>query len=224
MSAISTRAGYRLWAPSYNSETAISHLDNLIVADLGVATARRDLLDVGCGTARRLRQSDATLAVGVDLTFEMLGGTSREHPLSVADVRALPFAPESFDVVWCRLVIGHVQNLEIAYAELSRVCRPGGAVVVSDICPEAIDAGHRRTFRDSAGVEHELEHHVHTPAAHAHAAFDVGLKLKTLRDGVVDESIRDFYERAGRIVAYERQLGLPLVRVLSWRKLTRAAA
>jgi malonyl-CoA O-methyltransferase len=148
----------------------------------------------------------------------MLSGSDGDTPLSTADVRALPFADASFDVVWCRLVIGHVRDLEIAYAELSRVCRPGGAVVVTDFCPEAVAAGHRRTFRDSSGVEHEVEHFVHTAATHAHAAFGVGLKLKAIRDGVVSEAVRDFYERADRLDAYDEQLGLPMVRALSWRK------
>jgi malonyl-CoA O-methyltransferase len=224
MRAISARDGYRLWAPSYSSETAISHLENLLVADLGVTTEWRDLLDVGCGTARRLDDTDASLAIGVDLTFEMLAGASREHPVSVADLRALPFAAESFDVVWCRLVIGHVLDLEIAYVEASRVCRPGGAIVVSDICPEAIAAGHRRTFRDDAGIEHELEHHVHTPEAHAHAAALAALSLKATRDGVVGEPVKGFYERAGRLEAYRRQLGLPLVRVLAWQRVARGAS
>jgi len=224
MSAISPRAGYRLWASSYNSETAISHLENLTVAEIAIPTARRHLLDVGCGTARRLHESDARLAVGADLTFEMLAGAPRTHPLSVADIRALPFASDSFDVVWCRLVIGHVQHLEIAYSELSRVCRPGGAIVVSDVCPDAIAAGHKRTFRDSAGIEHELEHHVHTKAAHAQAAFGAELELRAIRDGVVGEPIRDFYERAHRVDAFEQQIGLPLVHVFSWRKTTGAPA
>jgi malonyl-CoA O-methyltransferase len=218
MSVVAARDGYRLWAPSYDSETAISHLENLIVNELGVVTACRDLLDVGCGTGRRIRESDANLAVGADVTFAMLADASREQPLSVADVRALPFGRESFDVVWCRLMIGHLPILEIVYAELSRACRSSGAIVVSDVCPEAIAAGHRRTFRDSTGIEHELEHHVHTLAAHTRAAHAAGLELIALRDGDVGEPIREFYERAGRVKAYDQQLGLPLVRVFSWRK------
>jgi hypothetical protein len=119
-------------------------------------------------------------------------------------------------------MIGHVATLEIVYKELSRVCRTGGAIVVSDLCPAAIAAGHRRTFSDSTGIEHELEHHVHTLAAHTRAAHATGLDLIALQDGDVGKPIREFYERAGRIKAYERQLGLPLVRVFSWRKRDRA--
>jgi malonyl-CoA O-methyltransferase len=222
MSTIAARAGYRLWAPHYEAETAISHLENLVVGEMGVATAHKRLLDVGCGTARRIRGSGARLAIGVDLTFEMFDAAAREHLLSAGDVRALPFASSAFDVVWCRLLIGHIAALEIAYAELSRVCRNGGTIVVSDVCPDAIAAGHRRRFRDSSGIEHELEHHVHTPAAHGRAAGHAGLEMIATCDGVVGESIKPFYDRAGRPEAYQEQVGLPLVRVTSWRKVERA--
>ncbi|HEY7393497.1 MAG TPA: methyltransferase domain-containing protein, partial [Gemmatimonadaceae bacterium] len=89
----------------------MSHLERETVAELEVVTQGRSLLDVGCGTGRRLRVSDAALAVGADLTFEMLTQAGTER-VAAADVRALPFADASFDVTWCRLVLGHVVNLD----------------------------------------------------------------------------------------------------------------
>lgn len=239
MSTLSAREGYRLWAPQYDAETAVSYLENRVVEALGVPTTNCRLLDVGCGTGRRLRDTDAALAVGVDLSLEMLhvalsagphvalsaakGGlpvptTPLALRLAAADVRALPFAAQSFDVVWCRLMIGHVRELEVAYAELSRVCRTGGALIVSDLCAEAIAAGHRRTFRDAYGATHELEHVVHAPERQASSAREVGLELETDRNGVVGPDIRHFYADAGRLPAYEEQRGLPLVRALVFRK------
>ena len=218
MNALSARDGYRLWAPHYATETAVSWLENHAVAALGVATVGRRLLDVGCGTARRLRNADAAIAVGVDLTPEMLGQASAAHKLAAADVRSLPFAAASFDVVWSRLMIGHVRELAAAYAELSRVCCIGGVVVVSDLCSEAIAAGHRRTFRDSTGALHEVEHFVHTFERHAGAARNVGLELERRQDGVVGPDIRRFYAEAFRLAAYEEQRGMRLVVALSFRK------
>ena len=46
----------------------------------------------------------ASSAVGIDLSPEMLAEADAEAALAVADVRAIPIAPDSFDVVWCRLV------------------------------------------------------------------------------------------------------------------------
>lgn len=217
MSALSAREGYRLWAPHYEAETAVSYLEHEVVGSLDVALHGRSLLDVGCGTGRRLRESGAAVAVGIDVVPEMLL-QARGAPVAAADVRGLPFADESFDVVWCRLVIGHVADLATAYAELSRVCRDGGTVVVSDICPEAVAAGHRRTFRDPTGHVHEVEHFVHSMEAQVGAAGGGGLALEASLEGVVGPSIESFYVRAGRFDSYQTQRGMPLVRALSWQK------
>src|SRR5262249_19053717 len=149
------------WAPHYEAETAVSFLEDRLVSTLTAPTSGRRLLDAGCGIGRRMRRSEARFAVGVDVVPEMLRPSDCNETVAAADLRALPFAPASFDIVWCRLVIGHIQELEATYAELSRVCRAGGTVVISDFHPDAVAAGHRRTFRDADGVTHEIEHWVH---------------------------------------------------------------
>ena len=218
MSQMPARDGYRLWADGYDTETVVSQLENAAVARLGVSPAGCTLLDVGCGTCRRLLETGADLAVGVDLTPEMLAQSPDDIPLAAADVRALPFSSLTFDIVWCRLMLGHVREMETAYAELSRVCCMGGVVIVSDLSSESVAAGHKRTFRDAKGATHELEHFAHTLERQAVAAYDVGLRLERRQDGVVDASVMPLYVEAGRRAAYEEQLGMPLVRALLWRK------
>ena len=161
--------GYALWAPTYAAETAVSALEASVVASLDVPLRGKRVLDVGCGIARRLgaaREAGATVALGLDLTPAMLAQARGEPLLAAADARALPLADGAFDVVWCRLVLGHLPALEPAYRELARVCAPGGVVLVTDFHPAAATAGHRRTFRDADGALHELEHHVHRMLAH----------------------------------------------------------
>src|SRR5438067_3944428 len=218
MNLLSAREGYRLWAPSYGRVTVVSLLERAAVAALGVPTAGRRLLDAGCGTGRRLAAADAALRVGVDLAPEMLALGASDLALGAADVRALPFAAGAFDVVWCRLVIGHVRELDTVYAELARVSAPGGDIVVSDLSAEAVAAGHRRTFRDARGAVHELEHFVHPVRAQADAARRAGLSLVRQHVAAVDESVRSLYADAGKLAAYEAQVALPLVVALSFRK------
>jgi malonyl-CoA O-methyltransferase len=221
MPVLPAREGYRLWAPPYAAETAVSFLEDHLVDELRLPLGGCRLLDVGCGPGRRLaaaRAGGVALAVGVDLTPEMLAQSSDRRGLAAADLRALPFAPAAFDVVWCRLVVGHVAELGRAYGELARVCRPGGAVVVTDFHPDAAAAGHRRTFRDAAGVVHELEHHVHAPGAHTAAACAAGLDPWARRDGAVGPDVRDFYAAARRLDEYERQRGLRIVLTLAFRR------
>jgi malonyl-CoA O-methyltransferase len=218
VSVLAAREGYRLWAPSYQAETAVSHLDDLLVARLTPPLAGLSLLDAGCGTARRLRRAGAALAVGADLTPEMLAASGDPAGLAAADVRSLPFASASFDVVWCRLVIGHLPRTDAAYAELARVCRRGGTVIVTDFHADAVAAGHRRTFRDPSGATREVEHHVHPPQAQAAAAADAGLHLTAREDGEVGPELRHFYAAAGRLAAYEEQRGLRIVLALAFRR------
>jgi len=206
--------GYALWAPTYSVETAVSALDASVVASLDVPLRDKRVLDVGCGIARRLvsaREAGASMALGIDLTPAMLAQARGEPLLAAADARALPVADGAFDVVWCRLVLGHLPALEPAYRELARACAPDGVVLVTDFHPAAAAAGHRRTFRDEGGELHELENHVHDVDAHRSAAARAGLSLHERCDGEVGETIRDFYARAGKLDAYEQQLGLPLV-------------
>jgi malonyl-CoA O-methyltransferase len=276
MRVLTPAQGYALWAPGY-AETAVTALESAAVASLDVPLAGRRVLDAGCGNGRRLvyaREVGASVAVGVDLTPEMLaqahpvipsGARSQAHPvipsgarsaesgnrdrpdrgasaaqcprndgvaiprlaslarndsllLAAGDVRALPVADAAFDVVWCRLVLGHVADLDIAYAELGRSCAAGGVVVVTDFHPIAVEAGHRRTFRDGRGEVHEVENHLHPADAHYLAAARAGLSLRERRDCAVDDSVRSFYADAGRLDMYERQRGLPLVLVLVFER------
>jgi malonyl-CoA O-methyltransferase len=218
VNTLSPAQGYGLWAPRYAEETAISFLEDAAVRALPIAPLNGSLLDVGCGTARRLASSGAAFAVGVDASIGMLHHAVGGTPLAAADVRALPFADASFSRIWCRLVIGHVAALDAAWAELARVCRPGGHVIVTDFHADAVAAGHRRTFRDDMGVVREIEHHVHDAVAHDRAATRVGLELVARRDELVGPGIRRFYADAGRLGAYEAQRGLPVVLVLVHRR------
>jgi malonyl-CoA O-methyltransferase len=220
VSVLSAREGYRLWAPTYERETAISFLENGIVGQMTPPLARLRLLDAGCGTGRRLREAGAALAVGADLSPEMLSAT-RGAGVAAADLRALPFASASFDVVWCRLAIGHLEGFAAGYAELGRVCRPGGTVIVTDFHADAVAAGHRRTFRAADGQVREVEHHVHPANAQIDAAARAGLTLRERRHGRVGPELQPFYERAGRAAAYRQQRGLAVVLALAF---TRAPA
>lgn len=224
MTMLAPLEAYRRWAPTYARETAITALDEALVAELSPRLTGKRLLDVGCGTGRRLRGTGAAEAVGVEPCAEMIaagadeGAWPPEVRVIEGNVLALPLPSGGFDMVWCRLVLGHVSDLRRAYAELARMMVPEASLVVTDFHPDAHAAGHRRTFRDAEGV-HEVEHHVHDAHAHIEAAFGAGLALTEMSVGRVGRSIRDYYERADRLAHYEAEYGLPLVLALSFRKL-----
>lgn len=215
--AIPARTAYRLWAPGYDRETVISALDERAVSEVSPHPAGRHLLDAGCGTGRRLRGAaqNAASAMGVDLVPEMLL-VGREMapiraPLVAADLTALPLQDDSFDLVWCRLVAGHVADLPSLHSELGRVCRPGGRLVLTDFHPSAAAAGHGRTFRDREGVIHRVLHHTHTEGDHERAAGVAGWRIVAVRHLSPGPEERGFYRQAGLEDRYRDHQHLPLV-------------
>jgi len=99
------------------------------------------VLDAGCGTgalleALRARAPDARL-VGLDLVPEMLD-VARARPLAApllaGDVHALPFAAGAFDLVVTTSSFHFWDRPADALAEVARVLRPDGRLVVTDWC------------------------------------------------------------------------------------------
>ena len=103
--------------------------------------AGADVLEVGCGTGlvlARIRRF-AKSARGVDLSPGMLE-KARARGLDVveASATALPFADESFDVACSFKVLAHIEDIERALAEMTRVVRPRGVVLAEFYNPFSI--------------------------------------------------------------------------------------
>ena len=102
------------------------------------ARARRGrYLEVGCGSgadalglASRFRVS----VTGVDVSGAMVDEARRRglRDAYVASAEALPFADSSFDGCWADRVFQHLSDPDAALAEMVRVTRPGGRIVVAD--------------------------------------------------------------------------------------------
>ncbi|MBK5232600.1 MAG: class I SAM-dependent methyltransferase [Thermoleophilia bacterium] len=93
------------------------------------------VLDAGCGegeSLERLGQFLPDTVTGVDLNPESVEFTRQRIPggdFQVADLLALPFPDDSFDLVFCLEVLEHIPIPGAALAELARVCR--GDLVLS---------------------------------------------------------------------------------------------
>jgi SAM-dependent methyltransferase len=91
--------------------------------------------DVGCGRGkyRELIARHAARYVGLDnlTSLRQFGPGGKAAVDVVADVMALPLAAKSCDTVVCLQVIEHLPEPGALMAELGRVCRPGGHLLLA---------------------------------------------------------------------------------------------
>jgi SAM-dependent methyltransferase len=83
------------------------------------------VLDLGCGIGHSYHLLAPRETVGLDRDAAVLAGQNRETV--VADMRDLPFSPESFSSVVAVHSLEHVPDPDRVLREVVRVLRPGGA-------------------------------------------------------------------------------------------------
>ena len=114
-----------------------------LAALAGLASANWVAGDLGCGTG----QTSAALApfvsrvVAVDGSPAMLQAAARRLSgianveLRQGELEALPIDNDSLDVGTLMLVLHHLSEPQKAIAELTRVLKPGGKVLIVDMLP-----------------------------------------------------------------------------------------
>jgi ubiquinone/menaquinone biosynthesis C-methylase UbiE len=103
-------------------------------------TGSERALDAGAGTGALAFALSGLVreVVALDLVPELLAEARKrigDHPnvtLVEGDVTRLPFRDAEFDLVGSLNTLHHVSRPELAVAELARVTRPGGALLVVD--------------------------------------------------------------------------------------------
>lgn len=96
------------------------------------------VLDLGAGTGLFVRAFrewfPAVSVVAVEPSEAMRSASGLE--MSPGDASSIPLPDASVDVVWMSTVVHHVPDLAAAGAELRRVLRPGGRVVLRSLFRE----------------------------------------------------------------------------------------
>lgn len=107
----------------------------LLLRHIGDVNGGR-VLDVGCGKgrfARLVRQENpGASVVALDLAETMLRSVPPELLPVSASMTALPFPDGSFQAAYATESLEHAVDIPLAVAELCRVVRPGGKILVID--------------------------------------------------------------------------------------------
>jgi len=212
---VPTRDGYDRWSDVYDRDgNPLVLLEEPHVARLLGDVRDLSVLDVGCGTGRhavRLAEQGARV-IGVDFSTGMLrkarqkSGAEKVTFVEYNITEPLPFALASFDRVLSCLVLDHVPDVKTFLAELGRVCRRTGFVVISVMHPAMELKGVQARFQDTErGLEVQPASFSHQISDYVMGALNAGLRIVELSEYAVDAALVAQSQRA------EKHLGWPLL-------------
>ena len=194
------RAAYALWAPGYPARAhnpVMQAEERALLRLMPDALYGQAVLDAGCGSGRYMLHAlrrGAARVTGVDLSSPMLKRAEAElsalHtgvPVALVqgNLAALPLPDAQADLSVCGLVVGHLDDLAQSLAELRRVTRPGGTLLLSDVHPIGHALGWRRDFK-AGGQRYAVRHTPHL-YSHWHAACAaLGLHIERVLEPMLD--------------------------------------
>jgi SAM-dependent methyltransferase len=179
-----TLTGYRRWSATYDApRNSLFDSDEPVMHPILDSLPTGTVLDAACGTGRYAAYLAARghRVVGVDNSPEMLDRARTRVPDATflrADLHRLPLPDRAMDVVVCALALVHVPSLTLVLAELARVLRPGGHLVISDVHHELVLLGSVVHADGPAGEPGLTPTYRHTPGDYLRAALPAGLQVR----------------------------------------------
>ena len=226
----------------YQRASSVRYHDDTMSQLIELAPPRGSVLDAGCGTGafleflRRNARWDGHY-VGIDVSRGMLDHAARRLGLASGDGSALvhlaqadacrlPFADDSFDVVYARALLHHLPDPIAGIREIRRVLKPGGVAAFLDPNKTIISELPRRLAQRT---EHFDDDHKNFRAAELERWVSDSLSVSAVRFfGYVAYPLLGFpdlidFDRlrigrlAGPLIRLDRLLGtIPLVRGFGW--------
>ncbi len=134
--------GYAEWSQFYDGPNPLIKTESAVSAPVlrRLAADATKILDAACGTGRHAAflHPLGCEVVGIDQSREMLDVARAKLPavrFEVGSIEHMPFDDDEFDLAVVSLALCHLDDPTTALAELARVVRTGGHVVVTDPHP-----------------------------------------------------------------------------------------
>jgi SAM-dependent methyltransferase len=176
--------GYAQWAQTYDRPLRLFAIEAPPLRRLLDALPPGEVLDAACGSGRHSAYLAARghAVTGVDQSADMLAMARQKVPggrFLPGDLSALPLDDASVDAALCALALVHVADIRQAIAELARVVRPGGRIVVTDVHPVLVMLGWQAQF-PTAGGRGFMRLHPHLVSDYIGGALDAGLAVVSM--------------------------------------------
>ncbi len=210
--------GHAVWSATYDeAPNALLELERRTVATWLPPLESKTVADIACGTGRwsRFVEKLGARTVGVDFSRPML---KRAHArLIEGDALHIPLRNNCSDFTICAFAAGYMESPALLIAELSRITRKDGYVLVTDIHPIAIGSGWRRSFRQGGEV-FEIENRAHSIDALLASASRCGLALARMDEPVLGEPERRIFRECGQEHRFESVCATPAIFAMLWRR------
>lgn len=175
------------WVERRRAAAVISSID---------ARPEHRILDVGCGAGNMMARLPHGKRFGIDLSRFMVDRArerlKNDAEILLGDAEQLPFPSQSFDRVIASSLFSHVLHPDKVAAEIKRVVKPGGRIIVSVSDEDQIERGLRlakslfleRLFVGSPGPVrvYNTEYHLHH--------FSLKRMREVMGSGVRERSLR----------------------------------
>ncbi len=168
------------------------------------------ILDIGCGTGRAIdglnKQYPKARIVCLDMAYAMLQESKTQFSLFSkkrlinADMERLPFADQSFDLLFSNLALSWTNDLPATFAGMARISRPGGMLMFTTFGPG--------TLSELRNSWHQIDQkpHVHQ-FVDMHDIGDALIEAGFSQPVVDAETIRLEYDKFNQVLSDLRDIG-----------------
>jgi ubiquinone/menaquinone biosynthesis C-methylase UbiE len=217
---VPAREGYDRWSEIYDGDgNPLVALEEPHAARMLGEVRGLRIADVATGTGRHaLRLAAAGARVtALDFSSGMLAkaraksGAERVSFVCADCAARLPLRDGAFDRVMCALLADHVASLDSLLAELARICRRGGFIVLTTVHPAMHLRGVRARFTDPAtGAKVYPASYEHSISDYAMAATRVGLRFDEIGEHAITAKLASELPRAAQYVGWPLLLAMRL--------------